>query len=88
MQVQEYVMRERGAMAHRVRIFLRPGDQIAGRYIGERDLQEAPRPEGRIAFEHQGRMKTGKVERIVPTDWRPDTALIPSVHVLDEAFKG
>ena len=48
-------------MAHRVRIFLRHGDQIAGRYIGERDLREAPRLDGRIAFEHEGRMKTGKV---------------------------
>ena len=88
MRVHEYVARERGATAHRVRIFLRDGDLIASRYIGERDLQEAPRIEGRIAFEHQGRMKTGKVERIVPTNWRPDTALIPSVHVLDEAFEG
>jgi hypothetical protein len=88
MRVQEYVVRERGAMAHRVRIFLRHGDQMTGRYIGERDLQEAPRLEGHIAFEHQGRMKTGKVERIAPTDWRPDTALIPSVHVIEEALKG
>jgi hypothetical protein len=73
-------------MAHRVRIFLRHGDQIAGRYIGERDLREAPRLDARVAFEHQERMKTGKVERIVPTDWRPDSALIPSVHVVEEAL--
>ena len=87
MRVQEYVVRERAPMSHRVRIFLRHGDLIASRYIGERDLQEAPRLEGRIAFEHQGRMKTGKVERIVPTDWRPDSALIPAVHVLEVALK-
>ena len=74
-------------MAHRVRIFLRHGDQVAGRYVGERDLREAPRLDGRVVFEHEGRMKTGKVELIVPTDWRPDTALIPSVHVLEEALK-
>ena len=74
-------------MAHRVRIFLRHGDQIAGRYIGERDLRVVPRLNGPIAFEHQERMKTGKVERIVPTDWRPNTALIPSVHVVEEALK-
>ena len=87
MRVQEYVVRERGAMAHRVRIFLRHEGLSASHYVGERDLQEAPRLEGHIAFEHQGRMKTGKVERIVPTDWRPDTALIPSVHVIEEALK-
>ena len=80
-------MRERAATAHRVRIFLRGGDQIASRYIGERDLQEAPRLERHITFEHQGGMKAGKVERIVPTDWRPNTALIPSVHVVEEALK-
>ena len=88
MRVQEYVVRERAPMAHRVRIFLRDEGLSASHYVGERDLREAPRLEERIAFQHQGRMKTGKVERIVPTDWRPDTALIPSVHVLDEAFKG
>ena len=70
-----------------MRIFLRQGDQIASRYIGERDVREVPRLNGRIAFEHEGRMKTGKVEGIVPTDWRPDTALIPSVHVVEEALK-
>jgi len=74
-------------MAHRVRIFLRHGNQIAGRYIGERDLREAPRLDGRIAFEHEGRMKTGKIESIVPPDWRPDSALIPSVHIVAEALK-
>ena len=87
MRVQEYVVRERASTAHRVRIFLRYVDQISSRYIGERDLREAPQLEGRIAFEHQGRMKTGKVERIVPPNWRPDSALIPSVHVVEEAPK-
>ena len=86
MRVPEYVARERGALAHRVRIFLRLGDLSAGPYIGERDLREVPRLNGRIAFEHEGRMKTGKVERIVPTDWRPDSALIPSVHVVEETL--
>ena len=56
------------AMAHRVRVFMRPTDQSASRYIGELDLPDVPRPDGRIAFEHEGRMKTGRVERIVPTD--------------------
>jgi len=74
-------------MVHRVRIFLRQGDQIAGRYIGERDVSAAPRLNGRIAFEHEGRMKTGQVERIVPPDWRPDSALIPSVHAVEDALK-
>jgi hypothetical protein len=70
-----------------VRIFLRQADQIAGRYIGERDLRVAPRLDGHVAFEHQERMKTGKVERIMPPGWRPDSALIPAVHVVEEALK-
>ena len=73
-------------MAHRVRIFLRHWDQISGRYIGEHLLPQVPRLGGRIAFEHEGRMKTGKVESIVPRDWRPDSALIPSVHVVEETL--
>jgi len=72
-------------MAHRVRIFLRLADQVSGRYIGERDLREAPRLDSRIAFEHERRMKTGKIERILPPGWRPDSALIPSVHIVEEA---
>jgi hypothetical protein len=32
-------------------------------------------------------MKTGKVDRIMPPDWRPDSALIPSVHVVEDALK-
>jgi hypothetical protein len=32
-------------------------------------------------------MKTGKIESIVPPDWRPDSALIPSVHIVAEALK-
>ena len=71
-------------MAHLVRIFLCKGDQSAGRYIGERGLREAPQLGGHIAFDHDGRRKTGKVERIVPAAWRPDTALIPSLHVREE----
>jgi hypothetical protein len=74
-------------MNHRVRIFLRHDDQISGRYIGEHVLPQAPRIGGRIAFEHEGRMKTGKIESIVPPDWRPDSALIPSVHIVAEALK-
>jgi hypothetical protein len=60
-------------MAHRVRIFLRHGNETTGRYVGERDLPKAPGLDGSIAFEHDGRVKTGKVERVVPTDWRPDS---------------
>ena len=74
-------------MTHRVRIFLRLADQMPGRYVGERDLRLPPQVDGRIAFEHESRMKAGRVERIVPTDWRPDTALIPSVHVVEETLK-
>jgi hypothetical protein len=76
------------SMTHRVRIFLRGGDEISGRYIGEHLLPLAPRIGGHIAFEHEGRMKTGKIESIVPPNWRPDSALIPSVHVVEMRSKG
>ena len=46
MRVQEYVARERGATTHRVRIFLRHEGLNASHYVGERDLQEAPRLRG------------------------------------------
>jgi hypothetical protein len=32
-------------------------------------------------------MMTGKIQGIVPTDWRPGSALIPSVHVIEETLK-
>ena len=71
-------------MTYRVRIFLLSGHQSAGRYIGEHDLREAPRLDGRIAFEHDGRTRTGRVEGIAPIAWHPDSALIPSLHVREE----
>jgi hypothetical protein len=72
-------------MAHRVRIFLRRPDQSAGRYIGERYLREIPRLRGRVAFKLGNAVQAGTVERIVPDNWQPDSELIPTVHVLQDA---
>ena len=69
-------------MVYRVRIFLRRSDQTAGRYIGERFLHSVPQLHGRVAFQLDGGLQSGKVERIVPADWEPASEFIPTIHVL------
>src|SRR5215471_1293426 len=69
---------------YHVRIFLRRPDQKAGRYIGEHDLEELPRVGTRVAFKQGGRIEAGLVESVIPDNWRPESELIPSVHVLED----
>jgi hypothetical protein len=71
-------------MAYRVRIFLRRSDQNAGRYVGERYLQDMPLLRGRVTFGSGDAMLTGMVERIVPDNWQPASELIPTLHVLQD----
>ena len=73
-------------MPYRVRIFLRRSDQNDGRYIGERYLREIPRLNGRVVFQHDAGMQSGKVEGVFPDSWQPASELIPSIHVVQDAI--
>jgi hypothetical protein len=72
-------------MSYRVRIFLRRSDQNAGRYVGERYLQEISRLHGPVLFDSGAGMQQGKVEGIFPDTWEPTSELIPSIHVVQDA---
>jgi hypothetical protein len=72
-------------MTYRVRIYLQRAGQSAGGYIGEKDLLKPPARDARVTFEHEGRMVSGRIERIVPDNWIAGSELIPTLHVVQNA---
>ena len=72
-------------MTYKVRIFLRGPKQNAGRYIGERHIEDIPRLNGLVVFQDQAGMRSGKVEGIFPHGWEPASELIPSIHLAQDA---
>jgi hypothetical protein len=56
-------------MSFRARIYLqRPFEKTAS-YIGEKELNDRPAMNAEVAFEHQGKTESGRIEVLQPEDW-------------------
>ena len=68
-------------MALKARIYLSTGpEKSQAKYIGEIDVTPRPVRNGRTVFTHAGKIETGRVEAVEPSDW-DKTGTIPTIHV-------
>jgi hypothetical protein len=68
-------------MAFKARVYLSSGpEKSEARYIGEIDVTPRPIRNGRTVFTHAGKIETGHVEAVEPSDW-DKTGTIPTIHV-------
>jgi len=68
-------------MTQKAHVFLRGADKT-DIDIGEKEVSPSPELRRTLRFMHQGKIVTGVVERIVPTDWSGRFGATPTIYVV------
>ena len=68
-------------MTQKARIFLRGADKT-DTDIGKKEVYPRPELHRTLRFMHQGKIVTGVVEQIVPSDWARRPHATPTIHVV------
>ena len=68
-------------MGYKVHVYMKRPPSHVAIDVGEAELSVRPTLVQQVSFEHEGKVETGLIERIDPSDWE-NLGVVPKVYVV------